>query len=109
MDRDTAGDARFHREIDAGFDGAIVDFGAAESHELFIGGNDRFAMGGRAVNDLPGDVGASDQLGDDVDFGICDHFAPIARALRFFKAGRQIERGNRAAADGGHTQAETQL
>ena len=80
VNRDSAGHARLHRQVDAGRDRAIPDFGAAQRHQFLVGGDHRLLVRDGGVDDLARHGGAAHQLGDNVHFGMRHHLAPVRGA-----------------------------
>ena len=80
VNRDSTGHARFHRQIDAGRDRAIPNFGAAQRHQFFIGRDHRFLVRDGRVDDLARHRGAAHQFGDDIHFRMRHHLAPVRGA-----------------------------
>ena len=89
MDGNTARHAGFHCKVDAGADGLIPDLGARQCHELFVGGDDGFAIRDGGLNDFARERGAADQFRDNLHVGIRNDFAPVGGTDDVFEAGRK--------------------
>ena len=77
MNRDAAAHAGLHRQIDAGADGAIPDFGTASGHEFLVGSHHRLAMFDGRVENFRRYSSAAHQFGDDLHIGMRHHFPPV--------------------------------
>src|SRR5579871_2110371 len=109
VDRNAAGHARFHGEVDAGRDGAIPDLRAARGHQFLIRRDYRFAVLGGGVDNLARYRGAAHQLGNDIDLRMLDDLAPI-RSLQNLAGGlRNFPGCYAAAAYGFDTQRKPKL
>lgn len=109
MDGNAAADAGFHGEEDALGGGLAPEGDAVEGDEFLVGGDDGFAGGDGGLDDFPGDGGAADQFGDDLDIGVGDDVAPVLGDEGAVKPRGESLRGGRAAADGGDDEAKAEL
>ena len=77
VNRNAAGHAGLHRQVDAGCDGLVPQLGAAQRHQFLVGRHHRLALGRGGFDHLARHRGASDELDDDLDIGMIHHLPPI--------------------------------
>ena len=82
VNRNAAGHARLHRQIDVGRDGLVPQLRAAQRHQFLVRRHHRFPFGSGGFDHLARHTGAADELGDDVDVRMIHHLAPIRSLQR---------------------------
>ena len=109
VDRDTAGDAGFHGEIDVGLmaRSQISAPQSAISSLLAVTMDLPLAMAPSMISLRDGR--AADEFGDDIDFGMRDNLAPVSRAQGIAGAFVRASGSDGAAADRSDAQTESQF
>ena len=79
MNGDSARHASLHGKIGSGGNGALQNFRATGSHELFVGGHHGFLVSNRRIDDFGGHGCAAHQFHHDVQVWTRYQFPPIFR------------------------------
>jgi len=106
---DAARDAGFHGEVRAGADGALPQVGAAQRHQFLVRGDHGFFAINSRFQQLARGVGAADELGHDVHFGVVYQLAPVGGAEDVAQCGGDLLGVDGSAANSGDAQGESEL